>query len=86
MTATVPALIYRPGAWRCAKCNFRLNQMNLNAVDGTVTARDDPGDECPNDGAPLWRVTWRDECLEAEALIEKLLAEQKNDAQLRPAT
>ena len=54
------ALVFVPGLWRCAKCNFELVQANLNARDGTVTARNQPGDKCPNCDAPLWRVTERD--------------------------
>lgn len=54
------SLVYVPGLWRCAKCNFSLVQANLNAKDGTVTARDKPGDKCPNCDSPLWRVTERD--------------------------
>ena len=64
--------IHVPGAWRCAKCGFGLIQSNLNATDGTVTARDKPGDTCPNDGAPLWRVTWRESYQEMMALAEPM--------------
>jgi hypothetical protein len=53
-------LVYVPGLWKCAKCGFQLVQSNLNANDGSVTARDDPGDKCPNCDVPLWRVTERD--------------------------
>lgn len=60
--------VYVPGVWRCAKCNFRLIQSNLNAGDATVTARDTPGEKCPNCDVPLWRVTWREE---AEDLMGK---------------
>ncbi|MCE7797893.1 hypothetical protein LWE61_15185 [Sphingobium sufflavum] len=59
-----------PGVWRCAKCSFTLYQANLNAQDGTVTARDEAGDNCPNDGAPLWRVTWKDYATEQVAMAE----------------
>jgi hypothetical protein len=58
--------IHIPGVWRCAKCQFRLIQSNLNAQDGTVTARDEASAPCPNCAVPLWRVTWREE---AEDLI-----------------
>lgn len=58
------AEIYVPGVWRCPKCRFRLIQANLNTHDGTVTARDNPGDRCPNCSGPLWRVTWKDEAEE----------------------
>jgi hypothetical protein len=49
-----------PGLWRCAKCGFELSTMNLNVNAGTVTMRDEPGDKCPNDGSPMWRVSYRE--------------------------
>lgn len=58
--ARLARLVYVPGQWRCAKCKFTLIQANLNANGGTVTARDQPGDKCPNCDSPLWRVTERD--------------------------
>lgn len=64
-------LVYIPGVWRCAKCDFRLIQSNLNAGDGSVTARDTPGDKCPNCNSPLWRVTERQERIEAQDMAEK---------------
>ncbi len=67
--------VHVPGAYRCAKCGFRLQQMNLNAQDGTVTSRDQAGDVCPNDGAPLWRVTWKDDAAEAFDQIQALIDE-----------
>jgi hypothetical protein len=57
-------MIYVPGTWCCPKCNFVLVQSNLNAADGTVTARDEPGDKCPNCDSPLWRVSWKDQAKE----------------------
>jgi len=74
--------VHVPGAYRCAKCGFRLQQMNLNAQDGTVTSRDQAGDVCPNDGAPLWRVTWKDDAAEAFDQIQALIDE---NARLREA-
>ncbi|MFG1260090.1 hypothetical protein V5F79_22440 [Xanthobacter flavus] len=53
-------LVYVPGLWKCPKCKFSLVQANLNARDGSVTARDQPGDRCPNCASPLWRVSERD--------------------------
>ena len=64
--------IHVPGVWRCAKCQFRLIQSNLNARDGSVTARDEAGEPCPNCAVPLWRVTWREEaedCLRNEEQV-----------------
>lgn len=58
------AAIHVPGLWRCAKCNFVLIQSNLNAADGSVTARDEAGDRCPNDNKPLWRVSWKEHATE----------------------
>lgn len=51
--------VYVPGLWRCPKCEFQLVQANLNARDGSVTCRDQPGDKCPNCNSPLWRVSER---------------------------
>lgn len=83
--ARLARLVYVPGQWRCAKCNFTLMQANLNANDGTVTARDQPGEKCRNCDSPLWRVTERDagnemidraaEAFEAKRAAETRLAE-----------
>ena len=81
--AELEALVYVPGLWRCPKCKFGLLQSNLNAATGAVTARDTPGDKCPNCAGPLWRVTERqagndmvDRCeaavIEAAALRKQL--------------
>lgn len=59
-------LIYVPGLWRCAKCKFELVQATLNARDGTVSARDTPGEKCQNCSRPLWRVTEREARQEAQ--------------------
>lgn len=81
--------VYAPGVWKCAKCNFRLLQANLNAADGTVTVRDAPGDKCPNCEGPLWRVSWKDEANEnldigeqqvARAVAAEARAEKAEDA------
>lgn len=64
-------MIYVPGTWCCPKCNFVLVQSNLNAADGTVTARDEPGDKCPNCDSPLWRVSWKDQAKELGARAEQ---------------
>jgi hypothetical protein len=83
--ARLARLVYVPGQWRCAKCKFTLIQANLNANDGTVTARDQPGEKCRNCDSPLWRVTERDagnemidraaEAFEAKRAAEARLAE-----------
>ena len=54
------AAVYVPGRWQCKKCGFGLMQMMLRASDGAIGVRDDPGEYCPNDGSPLWRVTERE--------------------------
>lgn len=78
---------YVPGVWRCAKCEFRLIQSNLNSADGTVTARDTPGELCPNCDTPLWRVTWKDEATEAYAIaenqLERALAAERRISELQ---
>lgn len=69
--AHLEGLVYSPGVWRCPKCGFRLIQANLNANTGTVTARNEAGDKCPNCGSPLWRVTERQERVEAVEMAEQ---------------
>ncbi|XUM21041.1 hypothetical protein ACRAVF_33925 (plasmid) [Bradyrhizobium oligotrophicum S58] len=70
-----PALtdVYVPGAWRCPKCSFVLQQASLNAADGTVTVRDAPGDACPNCNRPLWRLTWKEQANEMALRCEQLI-------------
>lgn len=79
--------IFIPGRWRCAKCNFSLSTMSLNMGDGTVTMKDVPGEKCPNDGSPMWRVSYREAyeemCNEANsemyasmAIINRLRADE----------
>ena len=89
MTAPDPAII--PGVFRCAKCNFTLVQSTLNAHDGTVTARDAPGDKCPHDGSPMWRVTYAEQLAEAHEEWGKQVeraaeAERQRDALLEAVT
>jgi hypothetical protein len=73
---------YVPGMWRCPKCKFCLVQSNLNGVDGTVTARDDPGEKCPNCYSPLWRMTWKEH---ADELAARCEAEIITNQRLRSA-
>lgn len=68
-------LVYTPGLWRCAKCNFVLVQRNLNANSGTITARDQPGDKCPNCDVNLWRITERENARDNYETAERLQIE-----------
>lgn len=63
--------LYVPGVWRCVRCSFELMQSNLNANDGTVTARDTPGDKCPNCDTGLWRVSWKDWATETAKRLDE---------------
>lgn len=87
--AELRQLVYVPGSWKCAKCKFLLVQSNLNALDGTVTARDTPGDKCPNCDGPLWRVTWKQDRNEAyelcEQQVQRAVALEEQIAELRRA-
>lgn len=60
-----------PGVWRCAKCEFELIQSTLNAGTGTVTARDNPGEKCPNCSTTLWRVSWKDWATETARRLDE---------------
>lgn len=59
--AALTSKVYQPGVFKCAKCNFQLVQKTLNAHDGSVTARDAVGEKCPNDGSPMWRVSYQED-------------------------
>jgi hypothetical protein len=59
-----------------------LIQSNLNANTGTVTARSDTGDKCPNCNSGLWRVTYRDAYAEVMKRFEEhITAPPSQDAE-----
>jgi hypothetical protein len=58
------------GEFRCPLCNFRLSQRFLRASDGAVGGRDSPGEKCPNDGRPLWRMSIAEVDAEQSALAK----------------
>lgn len=64
------AKLYRPGVLRCAKCDFRLVSNFLNAATGEGSINDTTAN-CPNDGAPMWRVSWEEECRESDKCWEQ---------------
>ena len=76
-------LVYVPGLWKCAACNFHLIQSNLNMGDASITARDTPGDKCPNCNSPLWRVSEREDRKETEKLIDNIRNLTINDVLAR---
>lgn len=73
-----------PGKFRCPKCDYTLLQSAISAVDGGIVDRDQPGERCPNDGAPLHRVSWREQ---AEGMkVAWLAAEEELSALKQPAS
>ncbi len=76
-------LVYVPGMWRCPKCEFTLVQSNLNMLDGTVTARDEAGDKCPNCSSALWRVTYKDAYAEVMQRFEDHVAAAPSHADMQ---
>lgn len=58
-----------PGVMRCAKCEFRLQRVNLYVGNGTVGAGDNRTEPCPNGCGPLWPVTWEQEARECWKLL-----------------
>lgn len=70
-------LVYVPGLWFCPKCKFELLQSNLNCSDGTVTARDQAGDKCPNCDTPLWRVSERQRHHDVMVTCERFFDEKQ---------
>lgn len=74
---------YIPGEFGCPKCGFCLSQFSLRASDGAVSDRDQPGEKCPNDGSPLWRVTWKERSGEHyERAMEEMRARKAAEAAL----
>ncbi|MGP5283034.1 hypothetical protein ACTXNJ_17840 [Pseudomonas helleri] len=69
-----------PGCMRCAKCNFRLQRVNLYMGSGTTGPGDSKTEPCPNGCGPLWPITWEQEAREcwaaADSLFENLHAER----------
>ena len=79
--------VYQPGVFKCAKCNFELVQKTLNTNTGSVTARDAVGEKCPNDGSPMWRVSYMEDNAKAwewgEGQFDRAVkAEAERDAAL----
>lgn len=58
--------VFRPGVMRCAKCQFRLIRNVLYAQTGDIGVGTSETEPCPNGCGPLWPVTWKDECKEAD--------------------
>lgn len=82
--ADAEALVYVPGQWRCAKCNFTHQQMVLSASTGTIAAQDKPGEQCPNCRSPLWRTTWKQEASEMlDRATEQMEARKSAEACLK---
>jgi len=80
------AELYVPGEFRCAKCGFTLSQFTLDAGTGVVSDRDHPGERCPNDGSPLWRVTWKERAHEHyQRAVEEIQRNSAREEGLREA-
>ena len=74
--------VYVPGAWRCLTCGFSLCQATIFMSSGEIGCTREQvmnltGESCPNDGAPMARVTWRDRAEEnrkwGESLMEDVI-------------
>ena len=53
-----------PGVWTCPSCGLVCARSNLNARDGSVTPSQTVPEPCPNDGATLRRLTWREQAVD----------------------
>lgn len=76
---------YVPGLLHCDKCQFRLVKTILNMASGRAHAGEtDKREVCPNDGADMRRVGWKEYAKELEKgqdhLLERLC---KMDDELR---
>lgn len=71
-----------PGLWMCPTCNYRLQKR----IIGKHTVSDDPGIHilpCPNDGAVMEPVTWKEYSQGLELRLEQMLEEMKTLRELR---
>jgi hypothetical protein len=81
--------LFVPGDWVCPRCSFRLHKRVMSAADGSVgvdaSAEAEP---CPNDGAPMQRLTWKQDAEEANrvalALMKELRAARERLEELEP--
>jgi hypothetical protein len=53
------ALVYVPGHWRCAKCDFYMVSTSIHVPSGQFSANNQP-QQCANGCGPMWRVTERE--------------------------
>lgn len=51
--------VYMPGVFKCDKCGFVLQKINLNVSNGTVSAGL-TSELCPNDDWPMFRRKYKD--------------------------
>lgn len=64
--------VYLPGVFKCDKCGFVLQKINLNMGDGTVSAGTTT-ELCPNDDMIMFRRKYRDAYEELYEAYEKLI-------------
>lgn len=61
------------GMWTCGRCSFSLTTKVINVATGTIGMRDAKREVCPNDGADLRRVSWREYAESQEKGIARLM-------------
>jgi hypothetical protein len=72
--------IYTPASFVCDVCGFQLEKRTISAATGDVGIKKD-GEECddlcPNDGADMRRVTWKElalaQCKNASECMRALI-------------
>jgi ribosomal protein S27AE len=73
-------LVYMPGEWRCPTCHFTLHLRTLYAQTGEVGINLGTPDPCPNDGAAMVRLAYKED---AEAANRVALDMVKENRRLR---
>ena len=58
----IDLLLYMPASFVCDKCNFQLEKATILAATGEIGVREggEEPDNCPNDGDPMRRMTWKE--------------------------
>jgi archaellum component FlaC len=68
----IQASVYAPGVWLCPKCSFTQFKSILYVKSGSIASDLSQHKEpCPNDGAEMQRVTWKERATDVASVCEQ---------------
>jgi hypothetical protein len=65
--AEAKASLHVPGSWICRKCGFQQFKNYLYVKSGTIGPDMSRAEPCPNDGEPMFQLTWKEH---AEGMVK----------------